>query len=117
VQRVRLADYAVRLEPGVLYQWFVALVPNPTQRSQDVVTSGMIERITLSDELRAQLAQTGKARLPHLFAAASLWYDAIAAISDLIDAAPQDTTLRQQRAALLEQVDLPPVAAYDRQGK
>jgi hypothetical protein len=100
----------------VLYQWVVALVPNPTQRSQDIITGGRVERTVLSDELRVQLAQTSKA-LPHLYAEAGLWYDAIAAISDLIDAAPQDTTLRQQRAALLEQVGLPQVAMYDRQAR
>jgi hypothetical protein len=117
VQRVRLADYGVRLESGVSYQWSVALVPDPAQRSQDVTASGRIERTALSDELRAQLTQTSKARLPHLYAEAGLWYDAIAAISDLIDATPQDTTLRQQRAALLEQVDLPQVVTYDRQAR
>jgi hypothetical protein len=35
-----------------------------------------------------------------------MWYDAVAAISEMIDAAPQDQALRKQRAALLSQVGL-----------
>jgi hypothetical protein len=45
----------------------------------------------------------------------SLWYDAIAALSELIDATPQDTVLRQQRATVLEQEGLTAAATYDRQ--
>jgi hypothetical protein len=52
--------------------------------------------------------------MPHLYAEAGLWYDALAATSDLIDAAPHDVGLRQRRAALLEQVELPDIAAEDR---
>jgi hypothetical protein len=43
-----------------------------------------------------------------------LWYDALTALADLIEATPQDAQLRQQRAALLKQVDLAEVAAHDR---
>ena len=117
MQRVRLADYGIRLAPGVSYKWSVALVPNASQRSQDVITAGTIERIALPDGLRNQLAQADKMTSPRLYASAGLWYDTIAALSELIDAAPQNTTLRQQRAALLEQEDLSAAAAYDRQRK
>jgi Domain of Unknown Function (DUF928) len=117
MQRVRLADYGIRLASGVSYRWSVALVPNATQRSQDIITAGTIERIALPDELRNQLAQTDKMTSPRLYARAGLWYDTIAALSELIDAAPQNTTLRQQRATLLEQEELTQAAAYDRQHK
>jgi hypothetical protein len=52
-----------------------------------------------------------------LYAAEGLWYDAIAALSELIDTRPQDTTLRQQRNTMLEQEGLTEAAAYDRQRK
>jgi len=95
----------------------VALVPDPAQRSQDVMSAGTIERIALSDELRKQLARADKTSAARLYAAAGLWYDTIAALAALIDAAPQDARLRQQRATLLEQEGLPEAAAYDRQHK
>jgi hypothetical protein len=115
IQRVRLADYNVRLTPGVRYRWFVALIPDPNNRSQDILAGGVIERTTPSNTLQTQLQQMGTAQAPYLYAESGLWYDAVEAISELIAAAPQDAHLRQQRAMLLEQVGLPDVAAYDRQ--
>jgi len=117
MQRVPLVDYNIRLAPGVLYKWSVSLVPDPAQRSRDVMTAGTIERIELPNELRGQLAQANKITSARLYATAGIWYDAIAALSELIDTAPQDTTLQQQRAAVLEQEGLTAAAAYDRQRK
>jgi Domain of Unknown Function (DUF928) len=54
-------------------------------------------------------------RIMILYAGAGLWYDALAALSMLIDAAPPGTPWRQQWAALLAQEQLAAVAADDRQ--
>jgi Domain of Unknown Function (DUF928) len=113
MQRVRLADYGVRLSLGVPYRWFVALVVDPDNRSRDIIAGGAIERIVLPEELRAKLARAGKTRAPYIYAEAGLWYDAMIAISDLIDAAPNDRVHRQQRASLLEQVGLAQIAEHD----
>ena len=117
IQLVRLADYHIRLAPGVAYKWSVSLVTDPTQHSRDIVTAGTIERIDLPDELRSQLGQADKRASARLYATAGLWYDTIATLSELIDAVPQDTTLRQQRAMLLDQEGLTEAAAYDRRRK
>jgi len=95
----------------------VSLVTDPSQHSRDIVTAGTIERIDLPDELRGQLVQADKRTSARLYATAGLWYDTIAVLSELIDAVPQDTTLRQQRATLLDQEGLTEAAAYDRQRK
>ena len=113
VQRVRLADDGVRLSLGVPYRWFVALVVDPDNRSRDILAGGAIERIAPPEALRAKLARAGNAQTPSIYAEAGLWYDALSAISDLIDAAPNDRILRSQRASLLEQVQLAEVAQYD----
>lgn len=109
VQHVRLADYGVRLTPGVQYQWAVALIPDPEHRSKDIIAASGITRITATEVLQANLTQTDKTAVPALYAEAGLWYDAVAAISDLIGAEPQDPALCMQRAALLEQAQLPEV--------
>jgi hypothetical protein len=113
VQRVRLADYGMRLSVGVPYRWTVALVVDPDNRSRNIIAGGAIERIAPPADLRAQLARAGKTRAPYIYAEAGLWYDALTAISDLIDAAPNDRLLRQERASLLEQVGLPQIADLD----
>jgi len=106
VHRIRLSDYNVRLAPGAAYRWFVTVVPDADRRSKDILAGGAIERIEVSAELKAKLAQANKSDLPSIYAEAGLWYDTVAAISELIEAAPQDEALRQQRTALFSQVGL-----------
>jgi hypothetical protein len=110
VHRIRLADYKIRLAPGVAYRWFVAVVPDADRRSKDILAGGAVERIEIPAELKAKLAKAEKSELPAIYAEAGLWYDTMAAISELIEAAPQDQALRQQRAALFSQVGLTGIA-------
>ncbi len=113
VQRLRLADYGMRLSPGVPYRWSVALVVDPDSRSRDNMAGGAIERIAPSAELLTKLTRAGKAQAPNVYAEAGLWYDALSAISDLLDAAPNDPVLRQKRSSLLEQVGLREIVEHD----
>lgn len=115
LQRVRLIDYGVRLSPGVRYQWAVALVPDPDHRSKDIIATGGIKRTETTEALQAKLVWANKTEVTAIYAEAGLWYDTVAAISDLIATAPQGSALRTQRAALLEQVRLSEIAAYDRE--
>src|SRR5262245_36734383 len=106
VHRVRLADYNIRLAPGAAYRWFVSVVPDSDRRSKDIMAGGAIERVEMPEGLKAKIAQAPKSDLPSIYAEAGMWYDTVAAISDLIEAAPQDQALRKQRTALLAQVGL-----------
>jgi hypothetical protein len=109
IHLIRLADHAVKLTPGVAYRWYVAVVPDPDRRSKDILAGGAIERIERPAGLDVKLTQTAKAQLPVVYGEAGLWYDAVQAISELIDAAPSDPALRKQRSAMLTQVGLPDV--------
>ena len=44
IQRVRLADYNIRLAPGAAYRWFVVVAPDADRRSKDILAGGAIER-------------------------------------------------------------------------
>ncbi len=92
LQRLRLADHGVKLEPGVEYEWVVALVVNPESRSRDVIASGYIQYDP------ASTARTDAAES----AAAGLWYDAL---SQIIDAQSDELV------TLLAQVGLTNVTA------
>jgi uncharacterized protein DUF928 len=107
IQRVRLADYNVHLAPGAAYRWFVAVVPDADRRSKDILAGGAIERVNLQEDVKAKVAKASDKELPFVYAQAGLWYDALKSISDLIDAAPQNQDLHNQRTALLKQVGLP----------
>jgi hypothetical protein len=114
LQQIKLSDFKVNLAPGERYQWSVSLILDAEERSADIVAMGAIERIQ-RDKLDQPLATTfSKGEAPARYAEAGLWYDAVMAISDLIQANPADKDLkdlRGQRAALLEQVGLPDIGA------
>lgn len=107
VHRLRLSDHKVRLAPGTAYQWYVAVVPDGGRRSKDILAGGMIERVSVPDGLVDKVSKASQAQLPSLYAEAGLWYDAMAALNELIEQAPDDRVLREQRSALLRQIGLP----------
>ena len=114
IHALRLADHGITLKPGVEYQWFVAVVRNPAQRSNDVVAGGTIKRVTDGDAVRDRVRQTAQAQWPAVYAEAGIWYDAIDQLSKQIGANAANRELREQRAALLEQVGLREAASFDR---
>jgi hypothetical protein len=112
-QCIRLADHGVQLRQNIPYKWFVAVVTDPDRRSRDILSGGMIEVVSPSSDLSAKLDQTPKAKQPFVLAEEGIWYDALAGVSDRIDASPKDLSLRKQRAALLNQVGLNEAAEFD----
>jgi hypothetical protein len=114
IYALSLADAHVALRPGTEYRWSVALVVDPRRRAKDIVGSGGILCVAPSPALRQQLASAPATSRPAILAGASLWYDALAALSDEIAAAPDAKLFRTHRAALLDQVGLSEAAAFDR---
>jgi hypothetical protein len=106
IQRLKLSDHGVKLSPGVEYQWVVALVTDPENRSTDLVASGVIKRVEPSAELKAKASQASPSSLAGLYAEAGIWYDALASLSDQLESQPGNQALRQERADLLRQVGL-----------
>lgn len=112
IQRVKLSDHGAKLKTGVDYQWVVALVSDPDNRSTDLVASGAIKRIEPSAELREKIKKADPKALPGIYAEAGIWYDALSSLSDQIEANPGDESLRQTRRELLRQVGLKAAANY-----
>lgn len=106
IQRLKLSDHGVKLAPGVEYQWVVALVGNPDNRSTDLVASGVIKRVEPAADLKEKVSKATPESLSSVYAEAGIWYDALAVLSDQIDAHPENKALRETRADLLRQVGL-----------
>jgi hypothetical protein len=106
IQRLNLAEHNVKLLPGVEYEWVVALVVDPENRSKDVVASGWIKRVEPSPSLQSRLENATAEDLPSAYAEEGIWLDTLTAMSALIEARPKDKALQGGRAALLEQVGL-----------
>jgi hypothetical protein len=73
IQRVDLAEYGIRLERATEYEWTIAVVVDPDQRADDVVTVGWVMVVE---------APTGLEPSAQSYAAHGLWYDAMAAAPD-----------------------------------
>lgn len=116
IQRVRLSDHGVKLSRGVEYQWVVALITDPDNRSSDLVASGMIKRIDASAELKKSIAAATPDSLPGVYAEGGIWYDALATLSDRIDANPGNKALLEARADLLRQAGLKAAATASAPG-
>lgn len=116
VQSFDLAKHGVTLKPDTEYEWFVSAVPDPTQRSKDVTSGGTIRRVAPDPAVQARVAAADERQAPLIYAEAGLWYDAIDALSRLIELHPDDAKLNAQRAALLDQVGLPAAASSDKVG-
>jgi hypothetical protein len=100
-----LADYGAQLEPGRNYEWFVAVVPDPNNRSADSVARGVIIRVA-DPELASQVASSEPDATTGLLAQSGIWYEALDVASRCMQEKPEDPRLRQQRDAMLQQVGL-----------
>ena len=114
IHRIPLARYNITLTPGVLYQWAVALSPDPANRSRDVVALDTIRRIEPDAQLKAALAGSKGLGTAAVYANNGIWYDALEAVSNEIDAAQRNKEIRLLRASLLDQAGLRKAAAVDR---
>jgi hypothetical protein len=114
VHRVELADRGIRLRPGVDYQWFVALVRDRQRRSQDAVSGAVIRYAPPSGEIASRLAAPAPGKVAHLYAESGYWYDSFDQLSSWLAAERDKTRLHEYRAALLDQVELGEVAAFER---
>jgi hypothetical protein len=111
IQKIDLAKTDAKLKPGLEYRWFVSAVADPGQRSNDVVASGTIQRITPEGDLKQKIASADERSLVRVYAEEGIWYDTIDTLSRLIEKSPDDAGLKEQRAALLQQVGLQQAAA------
>lgn len=116
IQTVALSSLGATLKPGVEYRWFVSVVIDATQRARYITAGGSIRLEDTKKPLRARLKKADERTAPLIYAQAGYFYDAIDGLSQLIARHAEDTGLRIQRAALLEQVGLAKVAAADRAG-
>jgi hypothetical protein len=113
---VSLAEHGVELETGTTYRWYATLVPDPEDRSDEIVSGGEIRRIAAPSELERRLAADAGGMRAHLLAEAGLFYDALETLSTWVSQHPEAPEPVRDRAALLESVGLevPPDAVGGR---
>jgi hypothetical protein len=111
---LNLSQLGIVLRPGAEYQWFVAIVPDPEQRSKDIVSGGGIVFTEPAKPLADRLSRAKGADIPKAYAEAGFWYDAFDSLSELIRSNPEEKEYQALRLDLLEQAGLPEVARHYR---
>ncbi|MGI0486930.1 DUF928 domain-containing protein [Pantanalinema rosaneae CENA516] len=110
VMGVTLPTTAPTLTTGDRYQWYfkVRCPAAPSQLPKYV--NGWIERRAIAPTLASQLQQATPAQRAALYAQQGIWFDAVTTLAQLRQSQPNDATLAQQWAELLESVQLPELA-------
>ncbi|HSA80096.1 MAG TPA: DUF928 domain-containing protein [Geminicoccaceae bacterium] len=116
VYSASLAEHDVRLEPGRLYEWSVALEVDQEGYSNESVAKTIMAAKEADPALLAQIADAPALARVEALAAAGYWYDAIDVIAQQIAADDSSQPWRELRAKLLEQVGLQAVATFERGG-
>src|SRR5262245_60781780 len=119
LQRIPLGDYGLELEPDVEYRWYVSEIWNsdlsmPSETAGEILeldlklAEGIIVRIDPKHQNNdGRSCERDRIRT---LARARIWYDAFSCVIELIEASPDDRTLRDLRDELLGQCRHP----YDR---
>jgi hypothetical protein len=101
---------APSLEVGKQYYWYFTIVCNPDDRASDVTVQGNIQRVAVSSSIANQLRSASARDLPEIYAAAGIWYDALASLADLNHLNPDDPFAQSGWSSLLGAVGLQSVA-------
>lgn len=115
IYTINFKELGFVLEPNVQYRWFVSVIRDPNQHSNNPVAGGVIERCEFNAcvmELNPVLTCSSEEDVMKN-ARAGLWYDAMGCLCSLIDADPKNDKLRRLRARLLKDVGLNGVAEWD----
>jgi hypothetical protein len=104
IQQLNLGDHKISLQPELVYQWSVAQVDDKDSPSAGVVASGFIERMEPGEGLTSRIKMNQGTKLVTVYANEGIWYDALEAISSMIDKSPEDQGLVAIRTSLMDQV-------------
>jgi hypothetical protein len=101
---IRLPDTAPPLAKDKPYYWTVALACNPSDRTEDWVVGGWIERAEPSATLKQQLANVTAVERASLYAKQGFWYDALDTLVELQRTQPNHPVIATTWAELMKSV-------------
>jgi hypothetical protein len=103
---IRLPDTAPPLAKDKPYYWTVALACNPSDRTEDWVVGGWIERVEPSVTLKQQLADLTAVEKVSLYAKHGFWYEALNTLVELQRTQPNNPAVATAWVQLMKSVGL-----------
>jgi hypothetical protein len=103
---IPLPDTATPLAQDQPYYWTVALVCNPSDRTEDQVVGGWIEHTQPNDALKQQLGNVRALERVSLYAQQGFWYDALNTLVELQRTEPNNPAVANSWAQLMKSVGL-----------
>jgi hypothetical protein len=111
ITNLSLPETLAPLATGQAYRWYLSVVCNSDNRSEDLFVSGWVERVQLADEVNQQLASAPMQERIAIYTSNELWHDALTTLAELRRNDPTASQLVQPWNALLEAVDLDQVVS------
>jgi hypothetical protein len=99
-------------DPNKKYRWSISLIKLEDEPSTNPTYQAWVQRVQLTPDQMNQIqaANTNHDRAS-LYAQSGFWYDSLGQIATVYISKPNDSDLRADMRALLEQVDLPKTIA------
>jgi hypothetical protein len=112
IYRVQISDLKQPLKPEHVYTWTVSIRAPEGDNAHNAVSLALV-RYQPNAELSAKLSGMGPEERARVLGENSIWYDAIAALSEAIDANPSDQFLRAERTRLLSERQKANAASFE----
>ncbi len=103
---LQLPASAPALQVDKDYRWYFSLICRPNDRLEDAFVGAWVRRVSPTAPLQQALRLGPPRTLPTVYANAGLWYDTMAALTNLRFQDSQDLSLKTDWMKLLESVGL-----------
>ena len=98
------------LESNKNYRWYLSLICNAQNRSQDIVVEGWIQRVEVANQLSNTLDEADLKTRAKLYLEAGIWHEALSILAQLRRDYPEDDVVTDNWEKLLQSVGLDAIA-------
>jgi hypothetical protein len=103
---IRIPHTAPPLEVGQKYQWQFSVLCDPKDPTNRLSTSSWIERVSIDPTLASRIERATPREQLSLYAEAGIWQDMLSTLAGLLYTNPNDQSLAQDWASLMQTVNL-----------
>ncbi|HEY9606058.1 MAG TPA: DUF928 domain-containing protein [Allocoleopsis sp.] len=103
---IRIPNTAPPLEVGQKYQWQFSVFCDPNDSTDRLSTSSWIERISIDPTLASRIERATPREQLSIYAEAGIWQDMLSTLAELLYSNPNDQSLAQDWASLMQTVNL-----------